>query len=281
MNNFVYDYFDLLKDTDRLKSIGCSGNIGRTALGLPIPSLTVGRGIPRALIFGAVHAREWLTAALVIKLAEEYAGEEAILFVPMVNIDGVQLSLYGLDAEYGDAAADAEFKRRKEYLLEINGGSRDFSLWKANIRGTDINVNFPMDWGNGASNRNRPSSESYIGTEASSEPETKALLRAAGGIRAAVSYHTKGEVIYHGYGERLQTEQALPFSGVTGYPLAESKGSAGGFKDWFVGTGLGFALTIEVGSDALPHPLDLRELEGVYRQNGNIPALIAKAAHNV
>lgn len=275
MNTFVYDYFDLLSDMNRLKSTGLTGSIGRTVLGLPIPCLTVGRGIPRALIFGAIHAREWLTAALVMRLAEAYSGEYAILFVPMVNIDGVQLSLYGLNAEYGDSGADAEFRRRKTRLSEINGGERDFSLWKANINGVDLNVNFPMDWGSGRLNRTSPAPENYIGKEAASEPETKAVMRAARNIRAATAYHTKGEIIYHGYGEHLQTEAASPFSAASHYPLTESAGSAGGFKDWFVGSGLGFAITVEVGRDELPHPLDMRELERIYDRNKDIPALLA------
>ena len=93
-----------------------------------------------------------------------------------------------------------------ETLLRLNGGSSDFTLWKANGRGVDLNVNFQADWGCGAANVRRPGPENYIGPAPFSEPETRALrdLTLALSPDATISFHTKGGEIYWEYGRRTR-----------------------------------------------------------------------------
>ena len=57
-------------------------------------------------------------------------NKNRLSIVPMVNPDGVDLVLNGPSQE------------QKEKLIAMNGGSSDFSGWKANIRGIDLITNF-------------------------------------------------------------------------------------------------------------------------------------------
>lgn len=244
-------------------------DIGYTVLGTPIPAVIVGEGNPKSLIFGAIHAREHVTAQLVADLAKNYSGE-AIIFVPMVNIDGVRLSQEGLTEWLPEVNYD--------YLLRLNGGSGDFGDWKANIRGVDLNVNFDADWGTGAQNITYPAPANYVGEYPESEPETQALLRLAEdfGIENAVAYHAKGEVIYYGFNNGDDDlPRAQEFSRATGYPALRSTGSAGGFKDWFVERG-GFGLTIEVGDDALTYNGLYNDYANISAQNGDVPYILTR-----
>lgn len=97
-----------------------------------------GRGNPHSLIFGGIHARECVTADVVMRLYDNYDESlPAICFVPLVNPDGAMLVKYSLDA--------AEFSSR-EFLKRVNNNSTDFSKWKANGRAVDLNVNFDADF---------------------------------------------------------------------------------------------------------------------------------------
>ena len=151
-------------------------------------------------------------------------------------------------------------------LVRQNGGG-DFSLWKANGRGVDLNVNFPARYGTGAKNKSEAGAENCIGEFPCSEPESLALKNFTMEIRPdyTVSYHTKGEEIYWYFYQSTHTchrdrrlAEALARS--TGYPLAMSFNSAGGYKDWCIAC-LGIpAFTIEAGKEECLHPLKGEEV---------------------
>ena len=64
-------------------------------------------------------------------------NRSSIYIVPMVNPDGVDLVLKGLDPSYPFY----------EQLLAWNTTGRPFSeVWNANIRGVDLNRNYPARW---------------------------------------------------------------------------------------------------------------------------------------
>ena len=68
----------------------------------------------------------------------------------MTNPDGVALALGGLSSVKEPSRAD--------FLRGLNGGE-DFSLWKANANGVDLNVNFDARWGAGIKNVFSPARE--------------------------------------------------------------------------------------------------------------------------
>ncbi|HHT83839.1 MAG: M14 family zinc carboxypeptidase [Christensenellales bacterium] len=238
--------------------------VGVTHLGNPIPMVTKGNGANGVsiLLVGSVHAREYITSYLLCGLLKDYEGQTRIDCVPVLNIDGVFLCRNG-------ARLFPPNSKTLEELIYLNGGC-DFSLWKANIRGVDINVNFDADWGKGELNTKTPGSENYIGPYPESENETKAaveLLR-KNNYNMVVAYHSKGEEIFYGYGDDLRyKEHSLRVADFLGYRLKTSDNSAGGLKDYVVKQLKGYALTIEVGEDRFEHPYPMEELSALLKKH--------------
>lgn len=247
--------------TERISDIGRrgaeTGSIGRSEYGSEIPFIKIGRGKPTIIVTAAIHARENVTASLALDMAEyarESAADGSLYFLPMLNPDGARLIEEGA-AAFGQKSA--------EFLLRVNGGDRDFSLWKANGQAVDLNVNFAARWGEGSLNRFVPSPESYVGKQPFSAAETRALrdFTLSAKPDCTLSLHAKGRVVYwyfHQSGEVKARDRRIAefIASETGYALGEAyTTSAGGYKDWCVEK-LGIpAFTIEVVSDYLRHPL--------------------------
>lgn len=243
------------------------GVMGESTLGRHIYFATVGSGRPHLVCVYATHAREWITSLLATEhlaylLQMQFRGR--VTLVPMHNPDGVMLATKGL-CSVEDAAL-------RQSLTEINGGS-DFSLWKANARGIDLNVNFPARWGQGKGNRYAPHAHGYIGKAPLCAAEN--ALLASFLLRTApdglISYHAKGEVIYwqfyqQGRQKRRDLRFARALSSACGYPLASPGNSTGGLKDWCVSTLKIPAVTVEVGADSLAHPIGANALPQIFRK---------------
>ena len=247
--------------------------IGRSALGRCIYAVFVGSGGgPVGIAQYSMHAREYITAYLALEHARRGVKRGGAWIVPLVNPDGAELSEKGLQSIASEA-------RRRE-LVRINFGSEDFSLWKANAQGVDLNVNFPARWGTGEGNVTAPAPHGCIGCRPLSAPESRALAGFTLEVNPSytVSWHTKGEVIYwrfHQPRARATRDRQLAriLSRSTGYPLDEAPLSAGGYKDWCVETLHIPAFTVEAGRDAATHPLAREELPDIV--NKNLDALFA------
>ena len=238
--------------------------IGRSAEGRSLFALRIGRGGPVGISQYAMHAREWITAFLGLEHARRGVSRGSVWIIPLINPDGALLATQGL--------ASVSAGRRK-YLKSLNG-SGDFSLWKANAEGVDLNVNFDARWGTGAKNIRKPAPENYIGETPFSAPESAALRDFTLEVRPqfTVSWHTKGEEIYWRFYQplpRLMWDRRLAraLARSTGYPLRSAGRSAGGYKDWCVEKLKIPAFTVEVGSDKLPHPLGFEALNDILKHN--------------
>ena len=239
--------------------------IGKSILYRNIYAVKIGDGKPVGLAQYALHAREYITSYLALAHAKIGVQQGSLWLIPLANPDGALLSQVGIDS----VVAQTQKKR----LLALNGGEK-FSLWKANARGVDLNVNFDAEWGKGTLNVRTPGAENYIGQYPFSEPETQALKNFTMVIRPdyTVSYHTKGEEIYWWF---HQSQPALCrdaylaqiLSNATGYPLKEAKGSVGGYKDWCIQALKIPAFTIEAGQDAFTHPLGIAALKDILQKN--------------
>ena len=272
----MYIYPDLQKDCCELCRRGAEcGSIGRSLFGSHIICFHIGpKSGPQIIVQGGIHAREWVTARLVTAQAKTLLREKTptgIYFLPMTNPDGALLAQKGA-ARFPNAAR----------LERINGGG-DFSLWKANARGVDLNCNFDARWGKGAGNRTDPAPSSCIGPSPESEPESAALARFTRRVRPVltVSYHALGREIYYEFGQRgeaLERDRAVARAAgrFLGYRVVGGDlGSAGGYKDWCVSR-LGItALTVEIISERRSHPLTERDLEGE-EKNVWLPLLLAE-----
>ncbi|MBQ9729088.1 MAG: hypothetical protein IJV85_05800 [Clostridia bacterium] len=239
--------------------------IGKSVFGRNLYAFQVGSGSPVGIAQYAIHGREFITARLALKQYSVGVKKGSMWFIPLINPDGCLLSEKGLES--------VPKKRDRERLLQWNDGE-DFSLWKANGRGVDLNVNFDADWGKGVKNVHTAGAENYIGRRPFSEPESRALRRFTQSIRPdyTVSYHTKGEEIYWYFSQSLRVcgrdkALAVALSTSTGYPLCYAKGSVGGYKDWCIQTLKIPAFTIEAGADYFTHPLCESGLCNIWERN--------------
>ena len=253
--------------------------IGKSLFGRDIYAVKFGDGSPVGIAQYALHGREYITAKLAAAHFSRGGVRGSVWLLPLTNPDGALLSQIGIGS--------APQERRAE-LLALNGERRaDFSLWKANGRGVDLNVNFPARWGTGAKNVLFAGGENYIGEKPFSESETLALKSFTEKIRPqyTLSYHTKGEEIYWSFyqpKERLARDKALAeaLSRATGYPLRETKNSAGGYKDWCIQQFKIPSFTVEVGSDLWVHPLGDEALQEIIERNENALAVLSAAVAN-
>lgn len=245
--------------------------LGKSLLGRRIPLVLFGSGRERVLYVGTHHASEWLTSSLLLaflsELASAYAAKEnpfgidlsfllsrrTLLFVPMLNPDGVAIRL---------GSADDPLAERRARMVKDG----DFTHWQANARGVDLNHNYRT--GFSEYKKIEPSlgifgggPTRYSGEGPESEPETAAL---AGFIRAArprliLSLHTQGEEIYYtGGGVELPSAYAtaLRLAELSGYRLAKAEGPSalGGLSDYTVES-LGIpSFTVECGLGENPLP---------------------------
>lgn len=272
-----YTYERLLSDTRQLAEVypGLIEviDIGQSLFGRRLIAIRLGRGPLTITLNGAHHGREWITSALLMTMLDRYVlayyrgdrldgfdvydllNHVSLWCVPMVNPDGVAL----VQAGPGSAPDPGQ-------VIALNHGSRDFSAWKANGRGIDLNRQYPAQWDRIDEPSPGPGAKNYRGRAPLTEPESQAVERFARerSFRLHTALHSSGELIYwHFYqqgrlrdvGERI----AHRIHALTGYALvpAQAYESGGGYKDWVVETLKAPAFTLEVGR---------------YARNGQVPA---------
>ena len=190
-------------------------NLGRTHQGRDILALKVtqgARGIkdgsrPAVIYSSAQHAREWIAPEMTRRIMNTYlqrwaADDEPtkkllqsteLWFVPVMNPDGY------------------------EYTFT------DERLWRKNLRdnntngttevgdGVDPNRNFPSHWGyDNEGSSPIPSSDTYRGPSAASEPETQAAIKLFTTAKAEfmVNYHSNGRWLLYNDGWQVGTPTA-------------------------------------------------------------------------
>ncbi len=258
-------------------------SIGRSIFDRAIPIVKLGEGKTKVIYVGAHHGSEWITSAVLLRFINEYcelyksSGRVGSLYVenlfqraeihiiPMLNPDGVDLSVNGLD--YNNIMY--------ERLLAMNSNSTDFKKWNANGRGVDLNHNYNFGFSeykkieseqgihNGAPTR-------FSGEYPESEPEVGYLcnyLRFYGDFCGAITLHSQGEEIYYKSGEYCPDESeriAEYFSRLSGYAPRTPEGMAafGGFTDWFISEFDRPSFTFECGVGE--NPLPISDLPMIY-----------------
>jgi g-D-glutamyl-meso-diaminopimelate peptidase len=170
----------------------------------------------------------------------------------MLNPDGVELVLNGISAELSESSE----------LLKWNNHSNDFSRWKANIRGVDLNDQFPAQWEAERARRatSQPGPMNYSGEGPLTEPEAIAIasftLRHS--FDLAISLHTQGEEIYWNYRNHEPDEAAFlaeKLAKASGYRAVKLSDSDAGYKDWFIQQFRKPGFTVEAGLGVNPLPL--------------------------
>ncbi len=243
---------------------------GRSVCGREIPVLSAGCGERVVLYVGVHHGMERLTAGVLTDFAHELdkiyaddgkAGDVSVrallrrftfYVIPMLNPDGVRISLYGAGEGRGD-------------LNAVCGG--DFSTWQANADGVDLNHNYDAGFEaykvleREAGITRGPGR--YAGERPESEPETAFLCdllrRLHPRLTGLLSLHTQGEEIFCGCETALSAKcraVGRRLQGMTGYQMKIPTGLAayGGLTDWCIETLRRPAFTLECGKGKNPLP---------------------------
>ena len=269
-----------------------TGEIGKSVLGRPLWFLRLGDGANRVLYHAGIHANEWITTPLLLKFAEELAAAfaaggtlydrsaaelmdyAAVTLVPLVNPDG--LDLVTGELQQGESFRQAQAIAADYPRFPFPAG------WKANIRGTDLNLQFPAGWETAKKLKAEqgivsPAPADYVGPAPLSAPESRALYDYTLALqpRLTLSYHTQGREIYWRFGEQAPPrgrEIGELFAELSGYTLTDAAylSSFAGYKDWFIDSFCRPGYTIEAGQGT--NPLPLADFNEIYREN--LPILV-------
>lgn len=273
---------------------------GKSVLGKNLYTLKLGSGPVEVFYNGAHHALEWITSPLLLKftenLAKAYAAgrkvrgydpsdiwkQNTLYIMPMVNPDGVDLVLQGLQR-------DNPFY---EQLIAWNKGRMNFeAVWEANIRGVDLNHNYDASWelskqAEPTYDVHGPGPTRFSGPFPESEPESKSVadFTRNHNFRLVLAYHSQGEVIYWTYQDKTPAEAesiAQLFSKVSGYTMAKPSGitSFAGYKDWFIDKFRKPGFTIEVGLGK--NPIPVAQFPKIYQDNEEILLVAPLTARSV
>lgn len=263
-----------------------TSSIGKSVMGNQLYLLKIGTGSKHVSYNASHHANEWITSPVLMKYIEElalayinnasvygYSAKEilsntTIYFIPMVNPDGVNLVT-------GELTPDSAYY---QYALSINDPGIPFpDGWKANISGTDLNVNYPAMWETAkeikyAEGYTSPGPREFVGPYPLSEPESKAMadFTKNNNFRLVIAYHTQGEEIYYqfaDYNPPQSYEIAQAFSKASGYPAVETpyESAFAGYKDWFIQEYNRPGYTIEAGKGE--NPLPISQFGQIYKDN--------------
>jgi len=276
-----YDYSIMMNDLNKLLDAYPflqSSTIGHSVLGNEIPEIQIGNGLKRIHYNGSFHANEWITTPIILTFLNDYLlsltnqntirgistlplyQQTSLSIVPMVNPDGVNLVIQG----------PPEDEALRNQLINWNNGSNNFSGWKANIHGIDLNDQFPAKWElESARNPKTPGPRDYGGERPLSEPEAIAMadLTKKRDFARVLAFHTQGRVIYWGF-ENLEPPESkilvTEFSRVSGYEPINSAGSYAGYKDWFIQDWRRPGFTVELGSGT--NPLPINQFNDIYEE---------------
>jgi g-D-glutamyl-meso-diaminopimelate peptidase len=269
--NQEYDFAQMRQDISRLAEIYPFlkvNVVGESVLGLPLYELEIGSGQRVVHFNGSFHANEWITTPVLMRILNEYLlslvsgnpirgvyslplyNRNILSIVPMVNPDGVDLVLNGPPP------------RMREEVLAINSGSNDFSGWKANIRGVDLNNQYPANWEIEKERKEpkSPAPRDYPGDAPLTEPEAIAMARLTQKrqFSRVLAFHTQGSEFYWGY-EGLEPPEsemlAREYARVSGYEAVRTIDSHAGYKDWFIYIYRRPGFTFELGMGVNPLPI--------------------------
>ncbi len=264
-----------------------AGEMGKSVMGRPLWYMSAGSGDNLVFYNASHHANEWITTPVLLKFfealakaaasggsiygqsAQELLRRSSIYIAPLVNPDGVDLVTRALtEGEYYENA------RR------IAASYPQFSFpegWKANIRGTDLNLQYPAGWEQARQNKFAqgivsPAPADYVGAAPLTAPESRAMYDFTQSLspRLVLAYHTQGEVIYWKYLDyepQNSRNIAETFSALSGYAYEDTPYASGfaGYKDWFIQDYNRPGYTVEAGLGI--NPLPVSDFDKIYADN--------------
>lgn len=260
--------------------------VGQSTLGQPIYGVHLGSYEGKQiLIEGGIHAREYPSTLVVVRMIEYMTTQNfdtgGVYAIPLSNPDGARIVLDGVDW--------IKCEKLRNYILDINDGSDNFDMWKADAMAVDLNVNFDALWGEGSQNVFCVAPGNFVGYYPESEREVRTLIDFSYRVRPdlTLSYHTKGNVIYYGFELLSDEEQARDkqiaeyISTINGYTPVKTEQSVGGYSDW-AGEYLKVpAFTIEIAPASVPTPVPLEYVEPAFEANKDVPKSLIEYLQNM
>ncbi len=295
-----YTYDEMVSDLSALATVYpryfSYREIGRSVADRPLYVGILGNpdAEKQVVVSAAIHAREYMTAMLVMKQIEfslqyyttgsyhniPYATLfENVCFyvVPMTNPDGVMLSQEGissLPAALRNTVTDCFARERHNYA----NLSDYLAHWKANARGVDLNRNYDALWEQ-YDKADAPQSYQYKGPSPASEPETQAmvaLIDSLPRVACVLCIHSQGEVLYWNCGQSNPERTLLFTESVAdrnGYRIIQAQNNDASLSDWCeLERGI-VSITVETGNVACPLPID--QFRAIWLDNFDLLALTA------
>ena len=290
--NLPYTSYYLQNDLAKLNSsfefLDIYG-IGKSVLEKNIYCIKFGSGNQKVSYFASIHANESITTNLLIKFIEDIcnlytSGSQRILnlfskvtfyIIPLVNPDGVDLvnsnneNLLKITKPIAEKFPDIPFP----------------SGWKSNIRGVDLNLQFPANWSKAKKIKynlgfNKPAPCNFVGSCYLTEPEAISVynLCLLENFDLILCYHTQGKEIYwqyQDYAPKKAYDIGLALAQASNYKLTtpDFNSSFAGLKDWFLQKYQKPSFTIEAGLGS--NPLPISQFNEIYSDNFE---LLLKAA---
>ena len=258
--------------------------IGNSILDREIPLIILGDASAKksVLYVSTHHATENVTTSVLLAFIRDYLKAyesfsqmygintrylfkmRKIYVVPMLNPDGVEYRLNGID----------ENNPIRERVVAYNEGE-GFSKWNANARGVDLNHNYDDNFDEykvyEQANGITAGKTKYSGEYPESEPETKSLADfiriVKDEIKGIITLHTQGEEIYcKSRGKQVEKTEIISrhVSRLCSYPICEAQGSAGsgGLTDWAINKMNIPSYTLECGKGV--NPLNVGQAKSIY-----------------
>lgn len=255
------------------------------------------------LIEAGTHGRETVNPFIVLKMIEDYAidyyndnhikefnvnvelSTSVIHFIPLLNPDGHDLAKVGVSSVITEEG--------KKIISSIK--DKNYPNWKANLRGVDINRNFPDRYLDKNINEwvdkwqlypnsyvsYEPSGAYYSGPYAGSEPETQILMQymTKYDFRNYITYHSRGKVFYFDwyYAPDGYNEKVIPLiniiNKVTSYAIQYSTSGLGSGYDneYFSANLLKPGITLETVPAGTKTPTEQKYYQDAYNQSYLLP----------
>lgn len=241
-------------------------SLGQSVEGRELWHLRIGTDLdqldskPGIVFIGGHHAREHVSVEMPMKLAEKLladykAGDTEVRklidnrdihIIPQVNPDGSEFDI-----------ADGDYQMWRKNRQSNSDGNH----------GVDLNRNYGYGWGGGGASRN-PASETYRGTEAFSEPESKAIkafVEKQSNLTTLLSFHTFSELILYPWGHKYDripddrdyqvhktmAETMAQWNGYTPEQSSELYIASGDTTDWSYGEFKIISFTFELDPTSL------------------------------
>lgn len=256
--------------------------------------LSLVMGLSKSFILVQFTGNEWITTPMLMKFIEDYAiayinntslfgyniqnlfNNVSLYIMPMVNPDGVNLVT--------NAIPTNSVAYNRAISISNNYPSIPFQYgWKANIRGVDLNLQFPAGWEQARQIKysqgfTSPAPRDFVGFGPLTEPEALAIYNftLSHNFSLVIAYHTQGREIYWNF-QNITPPRGLDianqFAVVSGYSVEDVpfNSSFAGYKDWFIQEYNRPGYTIEAGLGQ--NPLPISQFDEIYHDNLGILVL--------